>query len=717
MASKVNDFQVSQHKSYQILWRFGSSLKKNIKPIGNLKERVMLGDILPYELPPTYSNRYLFQFIVENGISLNGNVLSWNKISNNNSQNNIDFLSETIKLLFGISGNIEQQSGSTRKSIKLGQEALKKIPFTFQIARSGNNFRELTIVHPLNQLSIVEFYEKYKELILYYSSISPFSIRRPSRKAKFKYHKDSTHFKRYAYDHEHARIEEIEKEYENLKTYFAYKDYSNIYKFFESYRYQRCEKKFDNLFQFDISKCFDSIYTHSISWAIFGKGIVKDNLTRSKTTFPGAFDKLMQDLNYGETNGIIIGPEFSRIFAELILQQIDLNFFRSLRENKKLYHKRDYELFRYVDDYFLFYNEEKTRNDVFGAVKMSLKDFKFSINDSKSFIMGKPLITGITKAKTRISDLLNKTLKSDYEAVDENDENDSKGKYSLYFSSNQVITGFKTIISETNISYSDILSYTFGCIDRKLIKIIKVYDQIIDKVPHERKFVKGILEILDFTSFIYAVSPKVNTTIKLCAITSKITRYVKIRKHVSFDNKHSVFKKISDDIFLVLRKYQKLEYAPIEILYLLITLKDLGSDYRLDEQDLSSYFNIKLDKRNTKLQLDYFSITVLLFYIENIKRYSIIKKVLRNCIKRKFEEINTGNRGITTELSLLLFDVISCPFLDRPFKNEIFKLNGIDSRAGRLKSGIINENKYWQTKWTDFDFGKELWAKKSQEVY
>ena len=31
----------------------------------------------------------------------------------------------------------------------------------------------------------------------------------------------------------------------------------------------------------------------------------------------------MQNLNYGETNGIVIGPEFSRIFAELILQEID----------------------------------------------------------------------------------------------------------------------------------------------------------------------------------------------------------------------------------------------------------------------------------------------------------------------------------------------------------------------------------------------------------
>ena len=38
----------------------------------------------------------------------------------------------------------------------------------------------------------------------------------------------------------------------------------------------------------------------------------------------------MQEMNYNETNGIVIGPEFSRIFAEVILQQIDTSVEREL---------------------------------------------------------------------------------------------------------------------------------------------------------------------------------------------------------------------------------------------------------------------------------------------------------------------------------------------------------------------------------------------------
>ncbi len=50
---------------------------------------------------------------------------------------------------------------------------------------------------------------------------------------------------------------------------------------------------------------------------------VKENVRRSLETFAGKFDRLMQQMDYNEANGIIIGPEFSRIFAELILQSVD----------------------------------------------------------------------------------------------------------------------------------------------------------------------------------------------------------------------------------------------------------------------------------------------------------------------------------------------------------------------------------------------------------
>ena len=291
-----------------------------------------MADVLPYELPITFTNRYFKEFLIGNYVEVNNAKLKWKK--------DTGALYTIIKLLFGLmdsdllKSDINGEIEINRRPRKPKNNPFRTIPFTYKITHHTNEFRELTLIHPLNQLALIEFYEKYKYLILYYCGVSPFSIRYPFKVAKYSFHKDKAHFKYLAFDHEHNTIEEFDKEYENLKTFFAYKDISNIYKFYESYKYHRCEKKYDNLFKFDISKCFDSIYTHSISWSLLNKYIVKDNLEDSYRTFGGQFDQFMQNLNYGETNGIIIGPEFSRIFAEIILQQIDFEVFQIFKKTK-----------------------------------------------------------------------------------------------------------------------------------------------------------------------------------------------------------------------------------------------------------------------------------------------------------------------------------------------------------------------------------------------
>lgn len=690
------------------------ALKRKKKYITNKKERAILSDVLPYELPPTFSNRYFYEFLLDNEINLNGNVFSWKEGD--------EALKEIIKMLFDLN-NSDLIASQTINEIEIDpnpnklNRALKTIPFGYKISHKEKDFRELSIIHPKNQLTLVEFYDEFKELILYYCNISPFSLRSPHKVAKFTFHKDKTHFENFAHDHEHKTIEEFDKEYENLKTYFVYKEISNIYKFYESYKFHRCEKKYNSLYKFDVSKCFDSIYSHSISWALLNKEQVKDNIPLSLNTFGGRFDRFMQNLNYGETNGIIIGPEFSRIFAELILQQIDRNVKGVLKkQTPSLIYRRDYEMFRYVDDVFVFFNDDSCLENIMTTYRLQLKEFKLYINDSKSGLFEKPIITGITRAKLRITDLLNKYLSFKVEEV-ETDEEKLVKHYSFYVSSNRIITRFKTIIKETDIAYKDIQNYTLACVDRKVLKLIKTYSKIEDKNVYQEKVTKAFMEMLDFSFFLYSVSPKVNSTIKLCMTLSKVTKFVKVNNNFNRDNQHLIFKKIYDEIFLVLKKYKSSEHTQVETLYLLIALKELGKEYRIDEELLCKHYGIDLKQRKCRNHLNYFSIVVLLFYIENKTRYSKTKSILKKHILEKFEVISSNNRTKTTELILLLFDLLVCPYLDRPFKNKLLTLFGIPTNLGQLRTKIIDKRKYWFTKWTDFDFGKELESKKSQDVY
>lgn len=680
-------------------------MAKKKSNITNKKQRVVLSDVLPFETPATFSNRHFYEFLVSNNIELNKGKISW--------KDDDTAIKLIIKLLFGINENqIESQSNSSF-TLNLKKGALKAIPFQYKISHKQKEFRELTIVHPKNQLAMIEFYDHYRELILYYSNQCEFSIRRPFKVAQFTYFKDRLHYDKLAADHDLVGIEEFDKEYENLKTFFSYKEISNIHKFYESYKYHRCEKKYKSLFKFDVSKCFDSIYSHSITWALLEKELVKHNIPKSSSTFGGVFDRLMQDLNYGETNGIVIGPEFSRIFAEIILQKIDKSVQLELMSlDNPLRFRRDYEIFRYVDDYFIFYNDEYVKDEVLSRFRLKLRDYKLGLNEEKSQEYSKPILTGITRAKVGVVKLLDKNLSfklKDNLTVKENENDD---KRSFYVSSNSLITEFKIILKSSDIKYKDIQNFTLGCIDNKVVRLIKI---CVEEYQDENEIAKSILEILDLTFFIYAVTPRVNSTIKLCSITSKISLFVKL--HLNEDLKNRVFKKIYDEIFLVLKKDRMKEHIQIETLYLLIALKDLGREYRLDESVLAHYIGISLTRKKCAFPLHYFSITVALFYIGNKVRYKRIKRIIEKYILEKIKNISEENRRTNAELVMLFFDLMSCPFLDRPFKNKVFLLFGIDSSQGVLRSQIINKRKYWFTKWDNFNFGKELEAKKSQEVY
>ncbi len=688
-------------------------MKRNKRPIKYKKERVILSDVLPFEIPVTFSNRHLYNFLTSNKIQIVGNKVTWN--------NNDRTLNEIIKLLF----DFRNETVVTNEIVFHKRHILKSIPFNFKISHKENDFRTLTLIHPKNQLDLVDFYDTNKQTILHYCNISPFSIRRADKVSRFIYHKDKTHTNKLSKTPDYDGVEENDKEYESLKTFFVYKKYGNIHKFYESYQYHRCEKKYNSLFKFDVSKCFDSIYSHSISWALLNREMIKDSLEFSRETFGGKFDTLIQNLNYGETNGIVIGPEFSRIFAELILQRIDKNVEIILREKEGLKHKVDYEIFRYVDDFFVFYNQENTKDKIIKNFRLQLKEYKLYLNDSKTILYEKPIITEITIAKQKIADLTNKYLsyKIDSEEIsviveESSDDSSDEKSGSIYVSSNRLITKFKTILKETSVSYKDILNYTLSLIERSVAKILKQYSEIERKKKSEKEFTKAILEILDFTFFLYAVSPRVNTTIRLCRILRKITEFLSEKGNVNMDFKHLAFKKIYDNIYFTLQKNKSVEHTQVETLYLLIALRELGKEYWLDADILRQYICIERDetgKLNYNGSLNYFAIVVLLFYMRDKKRYDELRVFLKDHIKQRFNEVSPENIGKCAELVFLLFDILTCPYLDMAFKEEILSLNGVTDPT--LRNDIISYRENWFTKWTDFDFGKELDAKHSQEVY
>ncbi|SNB85411.1 hypothetical protein SAMN06265338_1542 [Rhodoblastus acidophilus] len=77
----------------------------------------------------------------------------------------------------------------------------------------------------------------------------------------------------------------------------------------------------------DISRFYHSIYTHAIPWALHGKAAAKkDRKPTSPSIYGNQLDWLLRQAQDGQTVGIPVGPDFSRIISEIIGSAIDKEF-------------------------------------------------------------------------------------------------------------------------------------------------------------------------------------------------------------------------------------------------------------------------------------------------------------------------------------------------------------------------------------------------------
>ena len=675
------------------------------------KQRSVLTDMLPFEVPPTFSNRGYYRFLRNNSIEIEKGQLRW--ICQTTK------LDRTMRLLFGIDLHVpietevvtEWGKQKMRRFVSIGKCQMATIPFNFRVAHNLDG-RTLSVVHPRNQVAVASFYATHSALILYHTSVSEFSIRRPVSVSRYAYFKDKLHEERMDAV---AGVEEEDREYEQLGSYFVYKKYRNIHRFFESYKYHRSEKKYDAMVQLDVSKCFDSIYTHSLPWAVLGKDQTKFSLEESKTTFGGRFDALMQNLNHKETNGIVIGPEFSRIFAEIILQSVDAELIMKLAKREKLTHKVDYEIFRYVDDFFVFYNEESTQLKIFETLQDILKSKKLSINTAKIKHYQKPIITEITIAKERISTLLNDEIDP---VCEEDTSMPPKHILICAINANSLIIRYKSAIKEAHVTYGDLLNYTFAIIENKLEKLLKAYVASEKSDRDRKRLSNALLAIMEFAFFAYSASPKVNHTIRLCRMIATFVDFLHAQG-LPYELKHLLFKYVHDNVMQQLEKNTMGVHREVESLYLLISLSQIGREYWLPVSVLLRHFLIKEEEGTGDYVrpagfMSHFSITTLLSYMKDKVRYAKLKAFVEAHIIVKLEHMK-AHCPDDAETLIMLLDLVVCPYISTTTKEKIGQIFGLD--AAELSS-VQSSNDHWFTAWGDkFDLGKELDAKRSREVY
>ena len=693
-------------------------MSRNRTKLQNRRQRPVLSDTLPFELPVAFTNRHFFEVLVRYNVHIvDESNIKW--------ECDDDSLDDFIYLVSGVARTVlvvtsqESSFGKLRNIRKLSftNHNAAKVPFGFEICHRANEARTLSVPHPFSQICVANFYNDHADSIIYYASRSPFSIRRPDKIARYSNFRDRLHERLISTAEE---FEQSGREYGQMGSFFSYHVVNNVFKFFESYRYHRAEKKFDAMAQIDISKCFDSIYTHSAPWAVHGKSAVKDDLGHSKATFAGKFDRLMQSINQNETNGIIIGPEFSRVFAEIILQSVDRDVETSLFENNKLTHKRDYQVFRYVDDYFVFYNNNVDLNCILDTFSHYLTGMKLSVNKTKTKVYEKPVITEITIAKSRIASFLQEGISS--EAVEINsveiaagDDVASERQFKVKANSRELIVDYKTILKTSNVSYLDVGNYSFAMIESAVDRVIVNFSSCLREPSSDAAFVRALSNILEFTFFVYAACPRVNLSIRLTRLISVIVRALR-RLQLSHELKHLVFKYINDNVVHQLRKNEITQFKEVESLYLLNAIGMLGREYWLDEISLCKHLGIKVDTAGElykSTSLSVLTITVVLGYVRNRTRYAKLRTFISDQIERKISA-RVGYITKETEILVLFLDTVTCPYIADAVKDRLAGHFGLSATQFSKLKAVSNN---WFTTWEGLNLAKELDAKRYRDVY
>jgi hypothetical protein len=601
----------------------------------NDETRILFTEVLPYELPIVFSNERLYYYF---------------KQSKNEAPPFIN------KLLL--------------------DERDYSIPFEYSIRQGINKNRSLFLIHPAFQMKFVDLYKNYNQLILSLCNKSTFSLRHPSKIAAFFYDKsyvneDEDSLKTSAVDQE---PDPFGKETKYSSSYFYYARYNQLYRFIDSPEFIELESKFTHLIKFDIAKCFASIYTPTIAWAVKGKAFAKRN--NNNFAFETMFDELMAKVNYQETNGIVIGPEFSRIFSEIIFQQIDLNVLDKIKKENIQGH--EYSVKRFVDDYFVFTRNATLATKIFGIIEESLKEYKLHLNDAKTEHISLPFITPQTVAKTDVTQLLKasvlswlnhlkkRALNIEHKLEDE----DSQKLKTPYKFALDLIKNLKIAVKRSNESFSVVSGPSLSYITRSLYGLHKAMEAKGFNDDDLIVLQNVLLICVEVVFFFYPMDFRVRTTYlvaQFIIIASRVSeRFGPLHGYIVSNIKNHI-----ERIVLQL-SYEK---PGVEILNLLLALKEIYPEDKLDKSVLLRIINPKFtgeELNDTFFEKNnYFELMSFLYYIRDEPAYSEIKTALiKNVIKR----LSIADLIRDSEMIHLFFDCLSCPWIQNSEKNEIIRV-------------------------------------------
>jgi len=540
------------------------------------------------------------------------------------------------------------------------------IPFKYKIKKGEVSFRTLSLVHPSGQKMYCEFYWKHASSITYYCSKSLLSIRAPNKVASSFYARELDISDKYKNNTVDTTSNELLKKYSS--SYFAYGGYDRLYKFFVSNRYLLLERTFTHMSMLDISNCFDSIYTHTINWSVKGKDHAKAHI-KYKNQFASEYDALIQSSNNMETNGIPIGSEFSRVFAETLFHSIDNNVVKILHHKHGLKHEKDYEILRYVDDYIVFCNSTEDEDRIHGVLCDELAKFNLYINDQKLQKFTRPFQTDNSDSIVQLKKSIQE-FDSHFQSSNINEPKPTKIRNPCRVK-RTLIDQVKSIAKLTNSGYSTVAPYLVSAFVNKVIRICNIAEHSLK--PEDDDFEENLIPIrttvsihMDLCFFFFCVQPSVTNSYRLAkAIVVADQFFTKLDTPNIPEFRSSVMEEINQILKTIPLNSEREGFVPLALINIVTATANFGGNYTIDPATLEESFGGVSDA-------SYFELVSLLYYCRDHDRYSQLRTKLE---KFTLQKLSTDKRfGMNAETAFIFLDCVGCPYLSKITRQKMLDL-------------------------------------------
>jgi len=582
--------------------------------LNNLKRNqldYLLTDILPNELSDRFTYSHFYEYLIKR--------------------------SEDVDQMFR---HLEETKAKT-DGLFQGKKCWASMPLKYSIMKELHTVREMSLVQPLAALEILLFVGVYqKELLNLLDKNSCFSLRYHHRNNDLCYkNKNKSIIKYFSEESKQAGLEVIEQ----TGIFFNISPYKSISAFTSSEEWFVLNSKYAYFIRTDYKACFDSIYTHTYTWLI-GKDSIDTKEFDHNSNIYSTIDRVLQNINARRSNGIVVGPEFSRMIAELMLQSIDVGV-NSWLLNSGYICGQDYNVYRYVDDIFIFAKTEELANSIVQMYSEIARKYLLRLNESKLF-------------RSKVPFVLDGWLKSYIERNKVNEEDNvrpyllkshiirygSKAKQSIMNQLNEIVCKYE-------VKDRTLIAYFLGAILNHVGKN-KNKMAIFKKDVSE----STVFSFLDLIFYAYSFFPNYNNTQRILSIIS----YVR--------DEYDIFSK-SRSLQNLLNKYafifEKANLNDIVDMFLFCAQAKIEIPYVEEERIVK-----KLNEKDDPILWA----TYLLYAQYNIKYYNEIKTIIERIMIKRIEAIRVQKSILEYREFWWIIVFNKCPLLSPTLRNLI---NGV----------------------------------------